>query len=853
MSELLPEEAEREAQALPPALAAPGRRRFLLILALANLASLGVDVLLRSPAPRVVLGARIALTLLLVALHHVGRSGARPAVVRRRARMLLVGLGAAVGALTLGADGAEGPYLAFAAVLPLLLSVFTPDDLVAVLLGAGSCAGVAMLALWGEPSQDVLYWVAVFASAALYAAYGVILSGRTRARHRQLEADRDDTAGRLARVERERSLERAERELLWQRLEILSQASNEILLFLDAAGRVVQANDRAVEAYGYPLDELLGLNLAELCPPEIRAETAASVEASLRAGARRFSTLHLRRDGTVFPVEVSTRTVTMNGSPYLQGLVRDVTEERRAHAALAYQARLLANLHDAVVGIDARLTITGWNAAAERIYGWKSAEVMGRPFQEVLPAAWVDGSSHEELFARALAQGPITREVHRQVRTGRWLDIEATVVPLLGSEAKPEGYVILSRDITRRKRAELALREAQRRMNRILETSNEAIWIVDVQGRTEFANPRAAELFGLTVDDLLGRTFVEVLPEPLRRAAEADLEAIARGDSTRREMGLPRADGSVARLIFSRTALRDESGRVSGAVGFFVDVTEQRRVEEELQQATRLEAVGRLAAGIAHEINTPIQYIGDNTTFLRDAFAGVLAFVRGARPRDGAAPASPQELERIADEADLDYVMERAPGTLQRTLDGVERVATIVRAMKEFARQDDREMVPTDLNRALTVTLEVARNEYKYVADVKTEFGPLPLVTCHPGEMNQVFLNLIVNAGHAVADATRESRGRGEIRITTSTEGGDVIVAVSDTGTGIPEEIRSRIFDPFFTTKEVGRGSGQGLALARGVVAKHGGQIGFTTAVGQGTTFRVRFPVDPRGQRAERA
>jgi signal transduction histidine kinase len=272
-----------------------------------------------------------------------------------------------------------------------------------------------------------------------------------------------------------------------------------------------------------------------------------------------------------------------------------------------------------------------------------------------------------------------------------------------------------------------------------------------------------------------------------------------------------------------------------------------RRLELELHQAQKLEAVGRLASGIAHEINTPIQFIGDNTRFLDDAFRG-LADVLREHEATLAALKPPLEtrarLERMAREADLAYLLEQAPRAIERTLEGVRRVATIVRAMKEFAHPDQKEMVATDLNRALEATLEVARNEYKYVANVETELGALPKVLCHAGDVNQVFLNLIVNAAYAIGDAVKGTGRRGKIRIRTSEEGGAVTATIGDDGSGIPEAIRDKIFEPFFTTKPVGRGTGQGLAIARSVVEQHGGKIWFESEPGKGTAFHVRLPIN---------
>ena len=283
---------------------------------------------------------------------------------------------------------------------------------------------------------------------------------------------------------------------------------------------------------------------------------------------------------------------------------------------------------------------------------------------------------------------------------------------------------------------------------------------------------------------------------------------------------------------------------------------DSRQLELELHQAQKLEAVGRLAAGIAHEINTPIQFIGDNTRFLQDAFQGLVAVLAAQREALAALPVPAELAERLAraaEEADLVYTVEQVPRTIERTLEGTRRVAVIVRAMKEFAHPDQREMVATDLNRALLATVEVARNEYKYVAEVETVLDELPLVTCYPGDLNQVFLNLLVNAAHAIDDVVKGTGAKGRIRIATARRGDAVEIAIADTGAGIPEAIREKIFEPFFTTKEVGRGTGQGLAIARSVVEKHRGTIAFETEVGRGTTFRIRIPIGGAPAPAEAA
>jgi signal transduction histidine kinase len=280
--------------------------------------------------------------------------------------------------------------------------------------------------------------------------------------------------------------------------------------------------------------------------------------------------------------------------------------------------------------------------------------------------------------------------------------------------------------------------------------------------------------------------------------------------------------------------------------------TAYRRLAEmeiELRNAHKLEAVGRLAAGIAHEINTPIQYISDSITFVRTAFADLAPLVAHYRATAAAASAAGLGGEAIAalataeEAADVDFTLAEAPRALDRALDGAKRVATIVRAMRDFGRDDRMAWEEVDLNETLRSTLEVARAEIQVAAELETDLGELPVVRCQASAINQVFLHLLTNAAHAVADAHAHDGGRGQVRVVTRTEGDWITVAVTDTGTGIAEEIRHRVFDPFFTTKDVGRGSGQGLTISRSITEKHGGTIRFETSLGQGSTFVVRLPV----------
>ncbi len=282
------------------------------------------------------------------------------------------------------------------------------------------------------------------------------------------------------------------------------------------------------------------------------------------------------------------------------------------------------------------------------------------------------------------------------------------------------------------------------------------------------------------------------------------------------------------------------------------EIAERKRMEKELARAQKLEAIGHLAAGIAHEINTPAQYVGDNTRFLRDIFVdvdellGMLERLLQATKDGNATSDLVAAVDAAVHRADVEYLKTEVPKAIQQSLEGIERVGTIVRAMKEFSHPGNGQKQPVDLNRSIQSTLIISSNEWKYVANLVTDFAPdLPPVPCIAGDFNQVILNLVVNAAQAIAAAAGDgSHGKGTITVRTRRDVDWVEIHIEDTGTGIPESIGEKVFDQFFTTKEVGKGTGMGLSIAHAIVVqKHGGTIRFETEEGRGTTFIVRLPI----------
>ena len=377
----------------------------------------------------------------------------------------------------------------------------------------------------------------------------------------------------------------------------------------------------------------------------------------------------------------------------------------------------------------------------------------------------------------------------------------------------------------------------------------------------------------LYINPVSAKRIIGMTPEELRRHKGLWMDMIHPDDRSlpRQWAGTPkmeswadeyrivRADGSVRWLAEAGKYFPGKDGNTSSIDMLVSDITERKRMEAiqqlkdiQLHQTQKMESIGQLAAGVAHEINTPVQYVGDNTRFLLEAFIDYARYIeanevilndseKGAPIQDAVAAA-----REIAGEIELDYLKTEVPKAIAQSLEGIQRISKIVNAMKEFSHPGSKEKTPVDINRSILAVVEVSRNVWKYHTELETELAPdIPLVPAIPDEINMILLNLIVNASDAIEEA-KEKKGdmKGRIHVVTQRDGDWISITVSDNGCGIPASIRGRIFDPFFTTKEVGKGSGQGLALIyTAVVENHGGTIDVQSEEGKGTSFIIRLPL----------
>lgn len=674
--------------------------------------------------------------------------------------------------------------------------------------------------------------------------------------------------------------------------------SSDDAIFVTADGIIKSWNRGAELIFGYRGDEARDRHVSMLAPPDCQSDVAQILEGLMHGKeVSGLETVGLRKDGTRIDLSLAISPIKNGAGEAVCAatIARNITGHKRAEEASAEEVRLVSLRAEVGAALTrgaalraglqacAEALVRGTGVAFARIWTLDAAAAMLVLEASAGRYTHIDGG-HARVPLGSFKIGRIatsrlphlTNDVQNdpEVSDREWAKREGLAsfagYPLLVGEVVVGVAAAFSREtltdatmmalssiasqvaqFIHAKRAEEALKRSEERARLLFATIPHPAYVFDLDSLDFLeVNDRAVEHYGYSRDEFLRMKITDIRTAEEAQRLKAYLASHPAGEFVGQWKHRTK-DGRILDVEITRQKI-DYDGR-DAAFTIAHDITERKKLEMDLRHAQKLEAVGSLASGIAHEINTPIQFVGDNLRFLQDTFASLESLLKKneeivtAATRDHAGCTAIEEMEQAAAEADLEYLMEETPKALNQSLEGVARVATIVKAMKDFAHPEQNNKLAANLNQALTSTLVVARNELKYVADVETDLGDLPPVKCHLGDLNQVFLNLLVNAAHAIAEVVDGTGEKGTIRVRTRQNGGHVRIEISDTGCGIREDIRGKIFDPFFTTKEVGRGTGQGLAISRSIIVdKHRGTLTFASEVGHGTTFVIELPISDR-------
>jgi len=636
------------------------------------------------------------------------------------------------------------------------------------------------------------------------------------------------------------------------------------VFYKDANSVYIGCNKSFQTFVGRTLKDVVGKTISDIMPAQYAEKTEQHDQEVIkeRAGFSYESEL-MRCDGQERTVLI-TKAPFFTSSGELGGIVGayvDITAQRRMDEKIRKMSRALEQSPVTIVITDPDGVIEYVNPKFCQTSGYSAEEAIGRN-PRVLKTGEIPVDGYAELWKTISSGNEWHGEFHNKRKDGTLYWEFASISPLFDKDGCITGYLAVKEDITGRKTVETELADSRRELEfkhveleqlfgqvehakqeweQTLDHLRDFVILTDAGHRIRRYNKLLSDITGKPINELVGADWQELINE-------AGFTFVT-FNGTSGEIFHRRSGRSYDITIYPV----EDNGVVTGHVVSINDTTELRATTQELEKAyaelkeaqlqifqqEKMASIGQLAAGVAHEINNPMGFISSNLGTLNKYIDRLAEFI-AAGDKSLTTYADSEAADQINDlrkRLKIDYIMEDARQLIDESQDGAGRVRRIVQDLKSFSRVDQAECALINLNESLETTINIAWNEIKYVATLNREFGDIPEILCFPQQLNQVFLNLLVNAAHALGER------QGTITIRTWGEGTDVLVSVTDTGCGIPEEIRKRIFEPFFTTKEVGKGTGLGLSISYEIIRKHGGEIQVESEVGSGTTFTVRLPV----------
>ncbi len=600
-------------------------------------------------------------------------------------------------------------------------------------------------------------------------------------------------------------------------------------------GLVVYSNPRMGEMSGYSSQELQGRQVADLIHPDSRGEVL-TYHARRMSGKEAPAVYQLRarrKDGSSYWAQ--TNVVMINWGDRQAALVflTDITASRAAEEALLESEekfRVIADsAYDGIILLDSETRVTFWSKTSSRIFGYTEEEILGQHlFEKITP-------SQDLNYTQWIIKGQTPGE---RSGLGKTVELEAVasnggIIPLelSANSIHLRGKlcsVVIVRDISERRAREEAYAKTVSQYMAMINSVPAMMFLRDTEGRYVIANESFCSHIQKPLPTIIGRTNQELFAGPQSEGV-VDLNRLALKDlskaDTQEEIQM-NVNGSERWYSATLKKVLDKSDRANGVVALIQDVSELRVSRQKLAQSDKLAAIGTLAAGVAHEINNPIGFISSNLNTMSKYVKKLQTYL------------ATQDVQSNSEVADLNDMLTDFSEAIAESIEGTTRVRKIVADLKGFSRVDRSQKEYVNLNEGLESTLNIVWNELKYKCTVDKEFGDIPDLYCIPNQLNQVFLNLLMNAGDSI------QKSPGKVRIRTWADETSIYVSIADNGVGIKPEIKEKIFEAFYTTKEVGKGTGLGLSLAYDIIKKHRGTIDLKSEVGVGSEFILILPLE---------
>lgn len=664
-------------------------------------------------------------------------------------------------------------------------------------------------------------------------------------------------------------------------IEVIVENLIDGLITIDSSGVIRSFNPAAEAIFGYAKEEVKGQNISLLMPSPHREQHDDYLAAYRRTGQAKIVGIGPRqvmgqhKEGHTVPIELAISRADIDGEVLFIGAVRDMSQRQAMEAALKQsEERYDLAMQGSSDGI------WDWNLITNEVYfspRWKAMLGYADDELENCLETWSENVHPDDLPKAMQAvddylQGNTTEyrvEFRMYHRDGTDVEVLARGSVVRDGEGRPVRLVGTHVDMTEQKRTEALLRDSEEKFRTIFDTADDAMMLLDESGFFD-CNKATLKIFAIeTAEEFCSKHPAELSP-PTQPDGLASFDKATQMIQTAMEQGSNffewthrRSDGEDFPAEVLLTAMQLEGRSVLHAT--VRDISKRKQAEQLMQkqyaelqsthkelkeaqqqllQSEKMASIGQLAAGVAHEINNPVGYVSSNITSMKAYLKDLMTLLDSYQGLETQIPASEEKeaLLTLKDNLELEFLQQDMEDIIKESLEGVSRVKHIVQDLKDFSHVNEATWESADLHRGLDSTLNIVHNDLKYKAEVIKEYGELPLVDCLPSQLNQVFMNLLVNAGHAIET-------QGKIFIRSGCADDQVWVEIEDTGSGIDEEHLKRIFDPFFTTKEIGKGTGLGLSLAYGIIEKHNGRIEVDSEIGRGTRFRIHLPVSqPKAQ-----